>query len=370
MCQRRGETCISRLRPDRGSSSPMPTGTRAEPSHNQMTYVNQTTGEIEIYDARASASDMARSVDVTAPRDSGAKPGSHASCPADITSCGECSKTGDDRHGIPSCESSENAGWGHPSHATTLRNTYMPAGEPIADPSYSVPWAGEPCSWEALPKSLWDWSWPQSQNVTGSETDNFSHSSVPAPQPGEWPFGGEAREHRYPSRSSVMPLWGRHSQGLYPQGPSFAPRELTSTSVALGPSSIPATAPSRSPESSRMQQVEEAGLSLQSEAIMSFPPCDAMSTVSAKFPMIDPYRRSMYQQPSFPVPVRNIEQVRPEWLQSLMDYRRTKFSPFDNVGGNSQELARTAPVLEDHAEQLHWTQAYDFNTQREKEPFL
>ncbi|RDH27552.1 hypothetical protein BDQ94DRAFT_112479 [Aspergillus welwitschiae] len=103
--------CISRPSPDRGSLSTTPTGTRTKSSQNRMTYLSQATGGIKMYDARGSASDMARRVDVPVPGDSGAKPGSSTTCPEDVTAHGEWYENRNNGNSTLPSDIGDNAGW-------------------------------------------------------------------------------------------------------------------------------------------------------------------------------------------------------------------------------------------------------------------
>ncbi|GLA79199.1 hypothetical protein AtubIFM55763_003173, partial [Aspergillus tubingensis] len=164
-----------------------------------------------------------------------------------------------------------------------------------------------------------------------------------------WPFGGEAEQPQYPTRSGVMPFWGDDSQGLYHLSPSFDPPESIASSVAAGLSSIPETGPPSFPNLYRVQQAEDVSLSIPTVIPLQSPSWDPLAPVSAALPMTDFYRRSMHQEPSAPVPVRNIDSL------TTMDHHEIKPSSFDNVGANSQDSSWNVKVPEDQVEHRHST---------------
>ncbi|RDH26730.1 hypothetical protein BDQ94DRAFT_164229 [Aspergillus welwitschiae] len=223
---------------------------------------------------RWSVFDMGRASDVAVPRNSAAERGSPTTCAAY-----------DGNSTLP-YQIGDNAGWGPPSGAIALANSYMLADnstrDPTADPWYLTQWAMEPCSSEALPASFW--------------TDGFSHPSIPAPQAAGWSFGGEAEQPQ-----------------VYHPSPSFDPPEPIPSSDALGIPSILETAPPNFPRFPRLQHVEDGSLALPAESPMLLPPWDPLAPVSAALPMTNFHRRSLHQEPSAPVHVRN-------------------FDSFDNVG--------------------------------------
>ncbi|BCR99813.1 uncharacterized protein AKAW2_50155S [Aspergillus luchuensis] len=216
-------------------------------------------------------------------------------------------------------------------------------------------WTTEPYSWETLPASFWGWTWSQADNLTASGTDGSLHPSIPAPQAAGWPFGSEAEQPQYPTRSGVMPFWGDDSQGLYHLSPSFDPPESIASSVAAGLSSIPETGPPSFPNLYRVQQAEDVSLSIPTVIPLQSPSWDPLAPVSAALPMTDFYRRSMHQEPSAPVPVRSIDSLVPPWLQTTMDHHEIKSSSFDDVGANSQDSSWNVKVPEDQVEHRHST---------------
>ncbi|CAK44608.1 uncharacterized protein BO96DRAFT_477505 [Aspergillus niger CBS 101883] len=219
---------VSRVYPDQPSSD------------TSRTYEAHASASMEGH--RWSVSDMGRASDVATPKDSGTERGSPTTCPADVTVRGEWNEIRDDGNSTLPYQIGDNAGWGPPSSATTLPNSFMSAnhstGNPTADPWHLMPWASEPYSWETLPASFWGWTWSQSEYLTGSETDGFSHPSIPAPQAAGWSFGGEAEQPQYPTRSGITHFWGDGSQVLYNPSLSFDPPEPFPSSDALGLSSI------------------------------------------------------------------------------------------------------------------------------------
>ncbi|RDH27286.1 hypothetical protein BDQ94DRAFT_175756 [Aspergillus welwitschiae] len=306
-----------------------------------------------------SASNMRCASDITIPRDNGTERGSPTTCPANITTRGQWNEIRDDRNSTILSGIGDNAGWGPPSSAIALPDSYMPAdnstGDPTADPWYLTPWAMEPCSSETLPASFWDWTWPQSGCLTGSETNGLSHPSIPASQAAGWPFGGEAEQPQQPSTSGVMPFWAYHSQELYPPGPSFDAPDPIPSSDALGLSSILETAPPSFPRFHHVQHVEEASLALPTEPPMLLPPWDPLARLSAALPMTDFHRHSLHQQPSAPVPVRYCQSLVPRWLQTMMNYQEAEVRPFDDFGASSLDLPRNVTVPEDQVEYCHTT---------------
>ncbi|KAI3005578.1 hypothetical protein CBS147346_4244 [Aspergillus niger] len=297
---------------------------------------------------------MGRASDVATPKDSGTERGSPTTCPADITVRGEWNEITDDRNSTLPYQIGDNAGWGPPSSATTLPNLFMSAnhstGNPTADPWHLMPWASEPYSWETLPASFWGWTWSQSEYLTGSETDGFSHPSIPAPQAAGWSFGGEAEQPQYPTRSGITHFWGDGSQVLYHPSLSFDP-------------------PEPFPSFSRLQHVEDGSLALPAESPMLPRPWDPLAPVSAALPMTDFHRRSLHQQPFAPIPVRNIESTVSPWLPTTMNYQGTEVIPFDNVGTNRQESSCHVTAPEGQVEHRHSTSVSGFNAHKKREPF-
>ncbi|KAI2860679.1 hypothetical protein CBS76997_11405 [Aspergillus niger] len=326
-------------------------------SDTPRTYEAHASASMEEH--RWSVSDMGCPSEVAVPRDSGAERGSPITCPADVTARGERYEVIDDGNGTLPSETGVNAGWGPPLSAIALPKSYMPAdnstGDPTGDAWYSMPWATEPYSWGTLPASFWGWTWSQADNLTASETDGSLHPSIPAPQAAGWPFGGEAEQPQYPTRSGVMPFWGDDSQGLYHLSPSFDPPKSIASSVAAGLSSIPETGPPSFPDFSRTHQAEDVSWSLPTDIPMQLPSWDSLAPVYAALPMTDFHRRSMHQESPAPVPVRNIESLVPPWLQIMMNYHGTAASPLDNVGANSQESSYNVTVPEDQVEHRHST---------------
>ncbi|OJZ79868.1 hypothetical protein ASPFODRAFT_148522 [Aspergillus luchuensis CBS 106.47] len=360
-----GETSFVLIsRPAKRAGKP---GVQKSPIHRA--YADQPSSDtLRTYEAHASASmeehrwsvsDMGSASDVAIPRDSGAERGSPITCPADVTARGERYEVIDDGNSTLPSESGVNAGWGPPLSAIALPNSYMPADNSTADHTadawYSMRWATEPYRWETLPASFWGWTWSQADNLTASGTDGSLHPSIPAPQAAGWPFGGEAEQPQYPTRSGAMPFWGDDSQGLYHLSPSFDPPESIASSVAAGLSSIPETGPPSFPNFFRVQQAEDVSLSIPTVIPLQSPSWDPLAPVSAALPMTDFYRRSMHQEPSAPVPVRNIDSLVPPWLQTTMDHHETKPSSFDNVGANSQDSSWNVKVPEDQVEHRHST---------------
>ncbi|OJZ80386.1 hypothetical protein ASPFODRAFT_212770 [Aspergillus luchuensis CBS 106.47] len=344
---RSGSTCVPRS--DRQSvnhRTRMSSEPRAEKSPVSRFYPYQPSSDtLRMYEAHASASmeehrwsvpDMGRASDVAIPRDSGAERGSPITCPADVTARGERYEVIDDGNSTLPSETGVNAGWGPPVSAIALPNSYMPAdnstGDLTADAWYSMPWATEPYSWETLPASFWGWTWP----LTGSETDGSLHPSIPASQAAGWPFGGEAEQPQYPSRSGVMPFPGDYSRELYLPGPYFNAPDPIPSSNALGLSSILEIAPPSFPRFPHVQHVEEASLALPTKSPMLFPPWTPLASVSAALSKTDFHRHSLHQQPS---------------AHAL----GTEVSPFDNVGANRQESSCNVTVPEDQIEHHHST---------------
>ncbi|RDH26244.1 hypothetical protein BDQ94DRAFT_178903 [Aspergillus welwitschiae] len=339
-------------------------------SDTSRTYEAHASASMEGH--RWSVSDMGRASDVAIPKDSGTERGSPTTCPADVTVRGEWNEIRDDGNSIFPYQIGYNAGWGPPSSATTLPNSFKSAnhstGSPTADPWHLMPWASEPYSWDTLPASFWGWTWSQSEYLTGSETDGFI-SSIPAPQAAGWPFGGEAEQPQHPSRSSVTHFWGDGSQVLYHPSLSFDPPEPFPSSDALGLSSILQTAPPSFPRFSRLQHVEDGSLALPAESPMLPRPWDPLAPVSAALPMTDFHRRSLHQQPSAPIPVRNIEWTVPPWLPTTVNYQGTEVIPFDNVGANRQESSCHVTAPEGQVEHRHSTSVSGFNAHKKREPF-
>ncbi|RDH26511.1 hypothetical protein BDQ94DRAFT_164429 [Aspergillus welwitschiae] len=319
---RSGSTCVPRS--DRQSvnhRTRMSSEPRAEKSPVSRFYPYQPSSDtLRMYEAHASASmeehrwsvpDMGRASDVAIPRDSGAERGSPITCPADVTARGERYEVIDDGNSTLPSETGVNAGWGPPVSAIALPNSYMPAdnstGDPTADAWYSMPWATEPYSWETLPASFWG-----------------------------WPFGGEAEQPQYPSRSGVMPFPGDYSRELYLPGPYFNAPDPIPSSNALGLSSILEIAPPSFPRFPHVQHVEEASLALPTKSPMLFPPWTPLASVSAALSKTDFHRHSLHQQPS--AHALGIE-----------------VSPFDNVGANRQESSCNVTVPEDQIEHHHST---------------
>ncbi|OJZ79774.1 hypothetical protein ASPFODRAFT_213090 [Aspergillus luchuensis CBS 106.47] len=339
-CRKARSACVPQSdRPRANHRTTISTETRTEKSPVSRIYADQPSSNTSrTYEAHASASmeehrwnvsDMGCASDVAILRDSGAERGSTITCPADVTARGDWNVIRDDGNSTLRSDIGDNAGWGPPPNATALPSSLMPAnnstGNPTAHAWYSMPWASEPYSWETLPASFWGWTWSQADNMTASETDGSLHSSIPAPQAAGWPFGDEAEQPQYPTRSGIMPFCGDDSQELYPPGPSFD-----------APDPIPS-------------------LALPAESPMLSPPWDPLALVSAALPMTDFHRRSLHQQPFAPIPVRNIESTVPPWLQIMMDYQGTEVSPFDNVGANRQEPSCNITVPEDQVERPHST---------------
>ncbi|KAI2868750.1 hypothetical protein CBS11852_11314 [Aspergillus niger] len=369
-CQRSGSTCVPQS--DRQSvnhRSMMSTEPRTARSPVSRIYPDQPSSDTSrTYEVHASASmeghrwsvsDMGRPSDVAIPKDGGAERGSSITCPADVTARGEGNEIRDDENSTLPSDIGDNVGWAPSSSAIALPDSYMPAdnsmGDPTADPWHWMPWAMEPRSWETLPASFWGWTWSQSGYLTGSETDGSLHPSIPASQAAGWPFGGEAEQPQYPSRSGVMPFLRHYSQELYPPGPSFDAPDPIPSSNALGLSSILETAPPSFPRFPHVQHVEETSLALPTKSPMLSPPWDPLAPVSAALPMTDFHRHSLHQQPSAPAPVRNRELLVPPWLQVMMDYQGTEVSPSDNVGANRQESSCNVTVPEDQVERRHST---------------
>ncbi|GLA10346.1 hypothetical protein AnigIFM60653_003063 [Aspergillus niger] len=333
-CQGSGSACVPQSdRQSLNHRTTISTETRTEKSSVRRVYADQPpSGTTTTYVAHVSesmkghqwsASNMRCASDITIPRDNGTERGSPTTCPANITTRGQWNEIRDDRNSTILSGIGDNAGWGPPSSAIALPDSYMPAdnstGDPTADPWYLTPWAMEPCSSETLPASFWDWTWPQSGCLTGSETNGLSHPSIPASQAAGWPFGGEAEQPQQPSTSGVMPFWAYHSQELYPPGPSFDAPDPIPSSDALGLSSILETAPPSFPRFHHVQHVEEASLTLPTEPPMLLPLWDPLAPLSAALPMTDFHRHSLHQQPSAPIPVRNTNPTVPPWLQTMMD---------------------------------------------------
>ncbi|OJZ80270.1 hypothetical protein ASPFODRAFT_212785 [Aspergillus luchuensis CBS 106.47] len=262
------------------------TETRTEKSPVRRIYPDQpSSNTTATYEAHASASmeghrwsvsDMGCASDVAIPRDSGAERESPTTIPADVT-CGERNETTDDR----SCTL--------PSQTAKSRLG-------------------------TLHGSFWDWTWSQSEYLTGSETDRFLHPSIPAQQPGGWPFGGDAEEPQdCATESFKTPLcaaWRGSQLG--------APDSVSNAIASLG----------------------SIGACFRSTAHDRLPP---------------PHR-SLHQEARAPAPVRNCESLLPPWLlQTMTDYQETEMRPFDNVGANSQKLSRNVTVPEGQAEQRHST---------------
>ncbi|GLA10328.1 hypothetical protein AnigIFM60653_002844 [Aspergillus niger] len=350
---------VSRVYPDQSSSD------------TPRTYEAHASSSMEGH--RWSVSDMGRASDVAIPKDSGTERGSPTTCPADVTVRGEWNEIRDDGNSTLPYQNGDNAGWGPPSSATTLPNSFMSAnhstGNPTADPWHLMPWANEPYSWETLPASFWGWTWSQSEYLTGSETDGFSHPSIPAPQAAGWSFGGEAEQPQYPTRSGITHFWGDGSQVLYHPSLSFDPPEPFPSSDALGLSSILETAPPSFPRFSRLQHVEDGSLALPAESPMLPRPWDPLAPVSAALPMTDFHRRSLHQQPFAPIPVRNIESTVPPWLPTTVNYQGTEVIPFDNVGANRQESSCHVTAPEGQVEHRHSTSVSGFNAHKKREPF-
>lgn len=82
-------------------------------------------------------------------------------------------------------------------------------------------------------------------------------------------------------------------------------------SVTFGLSSTPETAPPSFPVFPRVQQAEEAGMSLSTESPMLCFPWDPGVTISVENHMASIHRRSVHQQPSAPASFRNIELLIP-----------------------------------------------------------
>ncbi|KAI2937943.1 hypothetical protein CBS147321_7473 [Aspergillus niger] len=286
-----------------------------------------------------SASDMSCASVISIPRVNYAERDTPTTCPVDITSRGEWNEVGDDRNSTLPSETGVNASWRPPSSVIPIPNSYMPADnfteDPTADAWYSMLWTTEPCSWETLPASFWGCTWPQSGYLAGSETDGFLHPSIPVQQSAGWPFGSEAEQPQYATRSGIMPFWGDDSQGLYHLSPSFDPPESIASSVAAGLSSIPETGPPSFPNLYRVQQAEDVSLSIPTDIPMQLPSWNSLAPVFAALPMTDFHRRSMHQESPAPVPVRNIESLVPPSLQPMISHHETQPSPFDNVGANS-----------------------------------
>ncbi|RDH26531.1 hypothetical protein BDQ94DRAFT_177484 [Aspergillus welwitschiae] len=335
-----GSTCVPQS--DRQSvdhRTMMSTETRTEKSPVSRIYADQPSSDtLRTYEAHASASmeehrwsvsDMGCASDAAILRDSGAERGSPITY-----------EVIDDGNSTLPSETGVNAGWGPPLSAIALPNSYMPednsTGDHTTDAWYSMPWATEPYSWETLPASFWGWTWSQADNLTASETDGFSHSSIPAPQAAGWSFGGEAEQPQYPTRSGIMHFWGDGSQGLYHPSPSFDAPDPIPSSNALGLSSILETVPPSFPRFPHVQHVEEASLALPTESPMLIPPWDPLAPVSAALPKTDFHRHRLHQQPSPPVP-------------------GTEVSPFDNIGANRQESSCHVTMPEDQVEHRHST---------------
>ncbi|KAI2862017.1 hypothetical protein CBS76997_11324 [Aspergillus niger] len=350
---------VSRVYPDQPSS------------YTSRTY--EAHGSASMEEHRWSVSDMGCASDAAILRDSGAERGSPTTRPADVTAGGEWNQIRDDGNSTLTYRIGDNAGWGPPSSATTLPNSFMSAnhstGNPTADPSHSMPWASEPYLWETLFASFWGWTWSQADNLTAFETDGSLHPSIPAPQAAGWPFGGEAEQPRHPTRSGIMPFWGEDSQGLYHPSPSFDAPDPIPSSDALGLSSILQTAPPSFPRFSRLQHVEDGSLALPAESPMLPRPWDPLAPVSAALPMTDFHRRSLHQQPSAPIPVRNIEWTVPPWLPTTVNYQGTEVIPFDNVGANRQESSCHVTAPEGQVEHRHSTSVSGFNAHKKREPF-
>ncbi|KAL7649094.1 hypothetical protein ACMYSQ_012439 [Aspergillus niger] len=368
-CRRSGRTCVPQsVRQSLNHRTTISTEIRTEKSSVRRVYADQPSSDTTTDVAHVSesmeghpwsASDMGCASDITIPRDNGPARGSSTTCPANVTARGQWNEIRDDRNSTILSGIGDNAGWGPPSSAIALPDSYMPAdnstGDPTTDPWYLTPWTMEPCSSETLPASLWDWTWPQSGCLTGSETNGLSHPSIPASQAAGWPFGGEAEQPQYPSTSGVMPFWAYHSQGLYPPGPSFDAPDPIPLSDALGLSSILETAPPSFPRFHHVQHVEEASLALPTEPPMLLPPWDPLAPLSAALPMTDFHRHSLHQQPSAPIPVRNTDPTVPPWLQTMMDYQEAEVRPFDDFGASSLDLPRNITVPEDQVEYRYTT---------------
>ncbi|KAI3050040.1 hypothetical protein CBS147353_11654 [Aspergillus niger] len=290
---------------------------------------------------------MGRASDVAIPEDSGAERGSPTTCPADVTARGDWNEIRDDGNSTLRSDIGDNAGWGPPPNATALPSSLMPAnnstGNPTADSWHSMPWASEPYSWETLPASFWGWTWSQSGYLTGSETDGFSHPSIPALQAAGWPLVGDAEEHQDPRTGGAILFRGSQSQGPYSclavsPNLSSEPQQLLPLSVATRSSSITENAPESFPRFPHVQRVDNAVLSLPNEPSISSPPGNPVPMVSANFRNSDFHHHSMHQEPFAPAPVRNIELLLPPWLQTMMEYQETDASLFDTLGVESHDL--------------------------------
>ncbi|GAA93029.1 similar to An03g03090 [Aspergillus luchuensis IFO 4308] len=218
-----------------------------------------------------SASDMGCASVITIPRENDAERDTPTTCPVDITSRDEWNAVGDDRNNTLPSETGVNAGWRPPSSVIPIPNSYMPADnlteDPTADAWYSMPWTTEPCSWETLPASFWGCTWPQSGYLAGSETDGFLHPSIPVEQSAGWPFGSEAKQPQYATRSGTTPFWVDHSQELFHLGPSPDLPEPIPSSVAARLSSMPPNIPNLH----RVQQAEDVSLSFLTDIPMQLP---------------------------------------------------------------------------------------------------
>ncbi|GLA79131.1 hypothetical protein AtubIFM55763_002052 [Aspergillus tubingensis] len=329
-CRKARSACVPQSeRPRANRHTTICTETRTEKLPIHRAYADQPSSDTTTtYEAHAnesmeghrwSASDMGCASVITIPRENDAERDTPTTCPVDITYRGEWNAVGDDRNNTLASETGVNAGWGPPSSVIPLPNSYMPADNltehPTADAWYSMPRTTEPCSWETLPESFWGWTWPQSEYLAGSETDGFLHPSIPVQQSAGWPFGSEAEQPQYATRSGIMPFWVDHSQELFPLGPSPDPPEPIPSSVAARLSSMPPeTRPPNIPNLYRVQQAEDVSLSIPTFVPLQLPSWDPLAPVSAALPMTDFHRRSMHQEPSAPVPVPNIESLVPPWL--------------------------------------------------------
>lgn len=224
------------------------------------------------------------------------------------------------------------------------------AREPLPDSLYSLPSAREPELQATLPESFWNWAWPGSGDVTGSQIDGDLHPSVPAQQGQVRPIDGEAEGFQYPNRSGGMQFQGEPSLGPYnpralPRGPLFGWSEPVTAAVQTGFASRPGGAPSSFPTILHGHGVQGAGVRLPTGPQILACYGGPLPTMFAEFPTPDAHHRNMHEQLLAPVPVRNASMVIPRWLQSMEDYSNSEVSTYRSLSPDTHELFCDPDVL-------------------------
>ncbi|GAA92624.1 hypothetical protein AKAW_10738 [Aspergillus luchuensis IFO 4308] len=370
-CQRRGNKCIPRSRLDRRKETIVlttSTGTRVERPQNGDIYADQSSREsLQMSEASASestvrdqwsASNLGHALIATILCDNITKHDPPITGPANITSHQKGNIIRSNCDSSLSWETSASPGWRATCNGFRSPDSYMSTdsltGEPIPDPWFSPPWYKDTGFPTTLLEPYRGWNRSQSQYLIGSETNVFSYPPVPAQQPGG-PFEGKAEEYWYPNRV-VMPIWEANLQEQYLSGPSFdTPELIIPSSVAVGLSSIPETAPPSFPSFPPVQQIEVGSLVIPTESLMLSTPWDPLATIPAAVHIADIRSNSLHQQPFAPIPIQNIESSVPSRLYNAMDYQGTGVRPSGNTGANSQELSRDVTVPEDQVEHSHLT---------------